>query len=76
MRVGKRDGRSEPFDKEKLLGGMLKACEKRPVNVEALEKITDEIQASLEMEFRREVPSTVIGAKVMQALHDLEKQLK
>ena len=74
LRVGKRDGRNEPFDKEKLLGGMLKACEKRPVNAEVLEKISDEIQSSLEMEFRREVPSHVIGAKVMNALHDLDEE--
>jgi transcriptional repressor NrdR len=73
LRVGKRDGRSEPFDKEKLLGGMMKACEKRPVNAEQLEAIADEIQSSLEMEFRREVPSHVIGAKVMQSLHDLDE---
>ncbi len=73
LRVGKRDGRSEPFDKEKLLSGMMKACEKRPLNAEQLEGIADEIQAGLEMEFRREVPSLVIGAKVMQALHDLDE---
>ena len=73
LRVGKRDGRSEPFDKEKLMAGMQKACEKRPVNSESLEKITDDIQSGLEMEFRREVPSHVIGAKVMQALHELDE---
>ena len=55
------------------MGGMQKACEKRPVNSESLEKITDEIQSGLEMEFRREVPSHVIGAKVMQALHELDE---
>ena len=65
LRVAKRDGRSEPFDKEKLLAGMIKACEKRPVGVEALEKVAEEITHNLHMEFRREVPSHVIGAKVM-----------
>jgi transcriptional repressor NrdR len=73
LRVAKRDGRSEPFDKEKLLGGMLKACEKRPVGVEALEKVADEIMHDLQMEFRREVPSHVIGAKVMAALHEIDE---
>ncbi len=73
LRVAKRDGRSEPFDKEKLLAGMLKACEKRPVGTEALEKVADEIMQDLHMEFRREVPSNVIGAKVMAALHDLDE---
>jgi len=73
LRVAKRDGRSEPFDKEKLLAGMLKACEKRPVSAEALEKVTDEIMHDLHMEFRREVPSHVIGAKVMAALHEVDE---
>ena len=73
LRVAKRDGRSEPFDKEKLLGGMLKACEKRPVGVEALEIVADEIMHDLQMEFRREVPSHVIGAKVMSSLHEIDE---
>jgi transcriptional repressor NrdR len=73
LRVAKRDGRSEPFDKEKLLAGLLKACEKRPVGVEALEGVADEIIHSLHMEFRREVPSHVIGAKVMSALHEIDE---
>lgn len=73
MRVAKRDGRSEPFNKEKLLNGMIKACEKRPVGVDQLEAVADEIIANVEMEFRREVPSHVIGAKVMAALHELDE---
>ena len=73
LRVAKRDGRSEPFDKEKLLAGMIKACEKRPVGVESLEKEADDIAHNLHMEFRREVPSHVIGAKVMAALHELDE---
>ena len=73
LRVAKRDGRSEPFDKEKLLAGMLKACEKRPVGTEALEKVSDDIMHELQMEFRREVPSHVIGAKVMVALHETDE---
>lgn len=73
LRVSKRDGRSEAFDKEKLLAGMIKACEKRPLGADVLEGVADEIQQSLQLEFRREVPSQVIGAKVMQALHDLDE---
>ena len=72
LRVAKKDGRSEPFDKEKLLAGMVKACEKRPVGTEALEKVADEMMNDLHMEFRREVPSNVIGAKVMSALHEID----
>ena len=73
LRVSKRDGRSEPFNKEKLLNGMIKACEKRPVGVEQLEQIADEIMVTLGTEFRREVPSIVIGAHVLAALHDLDE---
>jgi transcriptional repressor NrdR len=73
MRVAKRDGRSEPFDKEKLLSGMIKACEKRPVSVEALEAVAEEIIQGVQLEFRREVPSHVIGAKVMAALHEIDE---
>ena len=72
LRVAKKDGRSEPFDKEKLLAGMVKACEKRPVGMEALEKVADDMMNELHMEFRREVPSSVIGAKVMAALHEID----
>lgn len=73
LRVAKRDGRSEPLSKQKLLTGLIKACEKRPVSVEVLEKAADEILLELENEFHREVPSQVIGAKVMQRLHQLDE---
>jgi transcriptional repressor NrdR len=73
LRVTKRDGRSEPLSKQKLLGGMIKACEKRPVSVEDLEKAADDIIMELEAEFRREIPSNVIGAKVMDKLHQFDK---
>lgn len=73
LRVTKRDGRNEPFSKQKLLNGLIKACEKRPVSVDVLEKAAEDILSTLEMEFRREVPSHVIGAKVMQALHELDE---
>jgi transcriptional repressor NrdR len=73
LRVAKRDGRNEPLSKAKLLGGMIKACEKRPVSVELLEKAADDIVQELEVEFRREIPSSVIGAKVMDRLHQLDE---
>lgn len=72
LRVAKRDGRSEPLSKQKMLGGMIKACEKRPVSLEVLEKTADEILSELESEFVREIPSHVIGAKVMDKLHHLD----
>jgi transcriptional repressor NrdR len=73
LRVLKRDGRSEPFHKEKLHGGMMKACEKRPITREMIDRAGDEIIEELEQEFSREIPSHVIGAKVMHKLHDLDQ---
>src|SRR5438105_9412251 len=73
IRVIKRDGRGEPFDRHKLLLGMTKACEKRPISIEALEKAIEEIVQDLETNYPREVPSNVIGAKVMEKLHALDE---
>ncbi len=72
LRVMKRDGRGEPFDKQKLLGGMLKACEKRPVSRETLETAAEGIVRGLEQAFVREVSSQDLGGKVMDALHHLD----
>lgn len=72
LRVLKRDGSSEPFDKRKVLSGMAKACEKRPVSMQELEKAVDEIMQELEADFEREIPSDTIGAKVMEHLHPLD----
>ena len=72
LRVAKRDGRSEAFDRHKLLTGMVKACEKRPVSAEALEREAEEIIRDLETDFPKEIPSHVIGAKVMERLHALD----
>lgn len=72
LRVVKRDGRSEPFDRHKLLNGLVKACEKRPVTVDTLEREAEEIIRDLEADFSKEIPSQVIGAKVMDRLHGLD----
>ena len=73
LRVMKRDERIEPFDKHKLLGGMLKACEKRPVSVEVLEQAVGEIIGDLETNYGREIPSQIIGGKVMEKLHQIDE---
>lgn len=73
IRVQKRDGRLEPFDRRKLINGITKACEKRPVSMDAIEKAVEEIQSDLESNHGREIPSSVIGAKVMEKLHDLDE---
>lgn len=73
IRVIKRDGRSEPFDRRKLINGMMKACEKRPISIEAVEKAVDAIETELESEGVRETASSVVGAKVMEKLHALDQ---
>ncbi|XHR30231.1 MAG: transcriptional regulator NrdR [Chthoniobacteraceae bacterium] len=73
VRVIKRDGRSEPFDRRKLVGGMMKACEKRPISIEAIEKAADAIETELESEGVREAASSAVGAKVMEKLHGLDQ---
>ncbi len=72
MRVIKRDGRSEPFERQKVIGGMLRACEKRPVSLSRIEVAVDAIVTALEAGMEREVPSRLIGAKVMEQLHGLD----
>ncbi len=73
VRVIKRDGRHEPFDPLKMLTGITKACEKRPISVETLEATAAEIQRELEAEYTREIPSRAIGAKIMEKLHSLDE---
>ncbi|MEI6714114.1 MAG: transcriptional regulator NrdR [Verrucomicrobiota bacterium] len=72
LRVLKRDGRSEPLDRYKIIGGMMKACEKRPVSRAEVEKAAEEILAELESGYDRELPSQLVGAKVMEKLHALD----
>ena len=73
LRVIKRDGRHEDFDRQKLVGGVLRACEKRPVSAEQIEAMVDGIIDALESEYEREVPSQSIGKKVMDALQSLDE---
>ena len=71
--VIKRDGSRQAFDKAKLLGSMLKSCEKRSVPVSTLERLADEIEQSLQNEMEREIPSTEIGELVMDKLKDVDE---
>ncbi|MBN2754041.1 MAG: transcriptional repressor NrdR [Candidatus Goldbacteria bacterium] len=66
--VVKKDNRREPFDRKKILSGLIKACEKRPVSVEQLEEVVDEIEKQLYSKMEKEVPSTVIGNIIMEKL--------
>lgn len=66
--VVKKDKSREPFDRQKLLNGLLRACEKRPVSIDTLEKAVDEIEARIQNSLEREVPTTKIGEYVMDQL--------
>ncbi|MBU4320412.1 MAG: transcriptional regulator NrdR [Nitrospinae bacterium] len=71
--VVKKDGRREPFDRPKILRGLEKACEKRPVSVEALEGIVDSIEKKLINLGVKEIQSTWVGEEVMSSLRELDK---
>ena len=73
MMVVKRDGRREQYSREKLLTGLVKACEKRPVSHEQLEKIVDEIEAAIFGKFKNEVKSTELGNLVIEKLQGLDE---
>ncbi len=72
LRVVKRDGTREPLNREKILRGLQKACEKRPVPMDRLDRAVEEILTELHKDHLSEVPSGVIGAKVMDKLHDID----
>lgn len=71
--VVKKDGSRQSFDRSKVLGGMLRACEKRPVSFSTLEKIAEEIEQTLQNEMDREVPSAKIGEMVMDRLKGVDE---
>jgi transcriptional repressor NrdR len=71
--VVKKDGRREAFDRTKLLMGLMKACEKRPVPMSALERVADEIENLVQESPEKELPASRIGEKLMERLRDLDK---
>jgi len=73
LMVIKKDGRREAFNPQKVLQGMLKACEKRPVKATELQKIADEIENTLYQTPEKEIGTREIGAKIMDSLKDLDK---
>lgn len=72
LRVLKRGGRTEPFHRYKLLSSLSKACEKRPIKLDTLERLADEIVVELGAETGREVPSRLIGLKAMEKLQAID----
>ena len=71
--VIKKDGRREPFSREKILNGILRACEKRPIPAEKIHAIVDTLEADLLRQGIDEVKSSEIGERVMEALHTLDE---
>ena len=71
--VRKKDGRREAFDREKLMNGILVACEKRPVSMKRAEKLVDEIERQLEKKHDTEVSSQDIGELVMKGPHSIDE---
>lgn len=71
--VVKRDKSREVFNRSKLMSGILRACEKRPISVEQVEKMIDNIEAQLQSGYDREVTSQHIGEMVMELLKDIDK---
>jgi len=72
-KVIKKDGRREDYDREKLLKGIVVACEKRPISMTRLEELVDSIEATLEESYKQEINSQEIGELVMENLHTLDE---
>lgn len=70
--VVKKDGRREPFERLKILAGIKKACEKRPISTSTVESITDQVEKQVQEMGETEIPSQTIGEHVMRQLHQLD----
>lgn len=71
--VVKKDGRREPFDRQKILAGLKKACEKRPIKTDDIEAVADRIEKRVQEKGETEVPSRIIGEEIMRELRDLDQ---
>jgi transcriptional repressor NrdR len=71
--VVKKDSRREPFDRMKILAGLRRACEKRPVSSEALEQLVDKIERELVETGEKELSSSLVGERIMDGLRDLDQ---
>lgn len=70
--VIKKDGRREHFDRDKLKSGILKACQKREISVDEIERFVDELERGIQEQGDREIPSETIGRRVMEYLRELD----
>jgi transcriptional repressor NrdR len=73
LMVIKKDGRREKFDRQKLVHGLLRACEKRPLTGEQIEGLTSGLEASLRQKNRSEVPVSEIGERILERLRELDE---
>ncbi len=73
LMVIKKDGRREAFDRNKIISGIVKACEKRPVSMEKIEAIVDRVEKELQKNFDKEVKAQVVGELVMDYLHKMDE---
>jgi len=71
--VVKKDGRRESYDRIKIVSGLKRACEKRPVSINTIEAIADRIERGLQERGDKEVPSSAIGEAAMRELHDIDQ---
>lgn len=72
LMVIKKDGRREPFNREKIVSGLLRACQKRPVSMEHLEKLVEEVEKDIQKKFDQEVEARYIGGLVMEKLAKID----
>ena len=73
LMVVKKDGRRQAFDRTRLVAGLIKACEKRPVSIERIEEVASEIERTIQKKFDREIDSKLIGELVMEKLSQLDE---
>lgn len=71
--VIKKDGRREAFDRQKIISGIQRACEKRPVSIATIEKVVDQMELSLQESGEKEIPASRIGEAIMEALQALDE---
>ncbi|MCK5215580.1 MAG: transcriptional regulator NrdR [Candidatus Omnitrophica bacterium] len=73
LMVVKKDGRRQPFDRKKIINGLLKACEKRPISIDKVEEVTLEIERAVQKKYDREVDASAIGKVIMEKLAQLDE---
>ena len=73
LMVVKRDSRRQPFDREKIISGIVKACEKRPVSIDKIEEVTAEIERTIQKKYDREVDAKNLGELIMEKLSLLDE---